>query len=39
MRQERLNHFAMISIENKNPADLNIEEMRLKFSRMKARKV
>ena len=39
MGQERLNHFAMISIENKTAVDLNIEDMRLKFSRIKARKV
>ena len=39
MGQERLNHLAMISIENKIVADLNMEDMRLKFSRMKARKV
>ena len=39
MGQERLKNFAIISIENKIAADLNIEGMRLKFSRMKARKV
>ena len=39
MGQERSNHLAMISIENKIAADLNIKDMRLKFSRMKARKV
>ena len=39
MGQERLNHITMISIKNKIAADLNIEDMRLKFSRKKARKV
>ena len=39
MGQERLNNLAMISTENKTAADLNIEDMQLKFSRMKARKV
>ena len=39
MGQERLNHLAIIFIENKIAAGLYIEDMRLKFSRKKARKV
>ena len=39
MGQERLNDLAMISIEIKVAIDLNIEDMQLKFSRIKARKV
>ena len=39
MGEERLNNLAMISIENKIAADLNIEDKRFKFFRMKARKV
>ena len=39
MGQERLNHLAMISIESKIVADLNNEDMQLKLSHMKARRV
>ena len=38
MAQATLNHLAIISIENKITADLNIEDMRLKFSGMKLEK-
>lgn len=38
MSQDRLNNLATISIESDIVNDLNIEDLRLKFSRMKARK-
>lgn len=38
MSQERLNTLAIISIENKIANDINIDDVRLKFSTIKARK-